>query len=156
MLKVIVLDSTPVGLITNPKAEGNDCQRWFNTLIKRKFEIVLPEIIDYEIRRELLRANKQSGLKKLDQLKSEIIYLPITTEAMLKASELWADVRKKGKPTADNKALDGDVILAAQAIILQNGMLLESDLSQDKVMIATGNKKYLSILFANTEEWQDI
>jgi hypothetical protein len=75
---------------------------------------------------------------------------------MIKAAELWADVREKGKPTADNKALDGDVILAAQAIILQDGMLLESDLAQDKVIIATGNKKHLSILFANTDNWQEI
>ncbi len=75
---------------------------------------------------------------------------------MLRAAELWADVRKEGKPTADNKALDGDVILAAQAIILQDEMLLESDLAQDKVIIATGNKKHLSILFASTENWQEI
>jgi hypothetical protein len=46
--------------------------------------------------------------------------------------------------------------LAAQAIILQDGMLLESDLAQDKVIVATGNKKHLSILFANTENWQEI
>jgi predicted nucleic acid-binding protein len=51
-------------------------------------------------------------------LKSEIIYLPITTEVMLKAAQLWAQVRQQGKPTADNKALDGDVILAAQAILI--------------------------------------
>ena len=120
MTKIILLDSTPVGLITNPKANflAKECQEWFKTLFKRGYDVILSEIVDYEIRRELLRANKLSGIRKLNQLKSELIYLPITTEVMLKAAELWAEVRKKGKPTADNKALDGDVILTAQAVLL--------------------------------------
>ena len=85
MEKVIMLDSSPVGLITNPKANSlaKDCQQWFYTLLQRKYKVILPEIVDYEIRRELLRANKLSGLRRLDQLKSEILYLPITTEIML-------------------------------------------------------------------------
>lgn len=115
MSKIILLDSAPVGLITNPKATplALECQKWFLNLFSQGYKVILPEIIDYEIRRELLRANKLSGIKKLDQLKLEIIYLPITTEVMLKAAQLWAEVRKKGKPTADNQALDGDVILAS-------------------------------------------
>lgn len=149
MSKVILLDSAPVGLITNPKATplALQCQQWFLDLYKRGYEVVLPEIIDYEIRRELLRANKISGIRKLDQLKSEIIYLPITTEVMLKAAELWAEARKKGKPTTDNKALDGDVILASQAIIIAS--------YKHEVIVATTNKKHLS-LFVDAREWQEI
>jgi hypothetical protein len=37
---------------------------------------------------------------------------------MLKAAEFWAQARKMGKPGADNAALDGDVILAAQVAVL--------------------------------------
>ncbi|MEA5504834.1 nucleic acid-binding protein [Halotia wernerae UHCC 0503] len=149
MSKVIILDSAPVGLITNPKAttQAIQCQQWFYTLFERGYQVILPEIIDYEIRRELLRANKLLGIKKLNQLKSEIIYLPITTEVMLKAAELWAEVRKKGQPTADNKALDGDVILASQSISVAN--------YGHEVIIATSNKKHLS-LFIDTREWQEI
>jgi predicted nucleic acid-binding protein len=104
--------------------------------------VILPEIVDYEIRRELLRANKLSGLSK-----SEILYLPITTEIMLKAAELWAKARQQGKPTADNQALDGDVILASQALTLKN--------LGYEVIIATSNKKHLS-LFTEVEDWQTI
>jgi predicted nucleic acid-binding protein len=149
MSKIIVLDSAPVGLITNPKASplALQCQQWFLTLRTRGYEVILPEIIDYEIRRELLRANKLSGVRKLEQLKSEIIYLPITTEVMLKAAQLWAEARKKGKPTADNKALDGDVILASQAILVAN--------YGHEVIVATTNKKHLS-LFVDAREWQEI
>lgn len=148
MGKVILLDSAPVGLITNPKATplALDCQQWFYSLFERGYDVILPEIIDYEIRRELLRANKLSGIK-LYKLKSEIIYLPITTEVMLKAAELWAETRKKGKPTADNKALDGDVILASQAISAAS--------YGHEVIVATTNTKHLSFL-VEVREWQNI
>lgn len=38
---------------------------------------------------------------------------------MLKAAELWAQARIEGYPTAHSEAIDGDVILAAQAILIQ-------------------------------------
>ena len=149
MIQVIFLDSTPVGLITNPRATSLalQCQQWLNSLLERNVQVVLSEIIDYEIRRELLRANKLSSIRKLDLLKSELTYLPITTEVMLKAAELWARVRNEGKLTADNKSLDGDVILAAQAILIAN--------YGHEVIVATSNAKHLS-LFVDAREWQNI
>jgi predicted nucleic acid-binding protein len=109
--------------------------------------VVLPEIIDYEVRRELLRVNKIKSIHRLDALKSELIYLPITTEVMLNAAEMWARVRQQGKPTADNKALDGDVILAAQAILIGS--------EEYPSLVATSNPKHLS-LFVNAKDWQEI
>jgi predicted nucleic acid-binding protein len=149
MSKIIFLDSTPVGLITNPKATplALQCQQWFDSLLARDIKVILSEIIDYEVRRELLRANKLSSIRKLDLLKSELTYLPITTEVMLKAAELWAKARNTGKPTADNKSLDGDVILAAQAVLVAS--------YGHEVIIATNNAKHLS-LFADAREWQGI
>ncbi|MCA6623242.1 MAG: nucleic acid-binding protein [Pseudanabaena sp. M165S2SP1A06QC] len=145
MSQIIFLDSTPVGLITNPKAIplALQCQQWLD-ILARNINVVLSEIIDYEVRRELLRANKLSSIRKLD---SELTYLPITTEVMLKAAELWARARNAGKPTADNKSLDGDVILAAQAVLVAG--------YGHEVIIATSNAKHLS-LFADAREWQSI
>jgi predicted nucleic acid-binding protein len=155
MNTIILLDSTPVGLITNPRKneQAQQCQLWFDRHIYEDDTFILPEIVDYEIRRELLRANKLAGLEKLDRLKSLIFYLPITTEVMLKAAELWAETRKKGKPTADSGSLDGDVILAAQALSLQKTLLLNNH--ENEVIIATSNKKHLS-LFIKAENWQEI
>ncbi len=66
---------------------------------------------------------------------------------MLKAAQFWAQVRKQGIPTADDKALDGDVILAAQAILIQ-------DVGHE-VIIATTNVGHLSRL-AQAKKWRDI
>jgi predicted nucleic acid-binding protein len=149
MTKIILLDSTPVGLITNPKSTplSTECQQWFSSLFDRGYSVILPEIIDYEVRRELLRVNRANSIRRLDLLKSEIVYLPITTEVMLKAAQMWAQVRQQGKPTADNKALDGDVILAAQAILIGN--------DEHQSIVATSNPKHLS-LFVDARDWQDI
>ncbi len=66
---------------------------------------------------------------------------------MLQAAQLWAEARRKGKPTADNKALDGDVILASQALLLEK--------MEHQVIIATSNTKHLT-LFVDAREWQNI
>jgi predicted nucleic acid-binding protein len=106
---------------------------------------MLPEIADYEVRRELLRAGKVAGIRRLDQLKATIAYRPITTEVMLKAAEFWAEARRRGRPTADPKALDGDVILAAQATLVAD--------EGNEVIIATTNVGHLS-QFVDAREWR--
>src|SRR2546429_2890566 len=146
---VILLDSGPLGLLTNPKSssETRECNLWLAGLLQQEIEVKIPEIADYEVRRELLRADKHQGLKRLDDLQNVIDYMPLTTQTMLKAAQFWAQVRKQGIPTADNKALDGDVILAAQAAIIQNDGY--------DVIIATTNVNHLSRL-ANAKQWRDI
>jgi predicted nucleic acid-binding protein len=150
MPRLIILDSGVVGIITNPKVksvEAQNCKLWYASLLREGERIALPEIVNYEVRRELIRADKLKGLQRLNELQSVLIYLPITTEVILLAAQFWADVRKAGKPTADAQSLDGDVILAAQAKI--------QELTENQVIIATTNVKHLS-LFVDAREWQDI
>ena len=51
---------------------------------------------DYEVRRELLRARKAEGLARLDALEEALEYLPLTSAAMRRAAELWAEARQQG------------------------------------------------------------
>jgi predicted nucleic acid-binding protein len=144
MSMIVLLDAGPLGMISNPNATASNkgCYEWMESLIVNGAEVIVPEIADYEVRRELLRANKTQGIARLDLIKNTIGYLPITTSTMLKAAQLWAEARKSGKPTADRKALDCDVILAAQAIEV-NGM------------VATENVGHLS-RFVAAKHWRDI
>ena len=146
---VVLLDSGPLGLLTNPKSssETRECNLWLAGLLQQGIQVKIPEIADYEVRRELLRADKRQGLKRLDDLQNVIDYMPLTTQTMLKAAQFWAQIRKQGMPTADNKALDGDVILAAQAAMIKN--------DGHDVIIATTNVNHLSRL-ANAKQWRDI
>jgi len=143
-----MLDTGPLGMVTNPKTSSaicQECKLWLDDLPLKGYEVMLPEIADYELRRELLRVGKVAGIRRLDQLKAAITYRPITTEVMLKAAELWAEARQRGRPTADPKALDGDVILAAQAtLVVEEG---------NEVIVATTNVGHLS-QFVNAREWR--
>lgn len=149
MSSVVLLDAGPLGLITNPRGsvEASACNSWLIFLLSKGVEVKIPEIADYEVRRELLRADKTKGLKRLDELRSLIDYVPLNTQIMLQAAHFWAQVRKQGRPTADDKALDGDVILAAQAAIIAN--------QGHEVVIATTNVGHLSRL-VDAKEWRSI
>ncbi len=148
MSKIVLLDSGPLGMVTTPKATSpiyQECKIWFNSLEGNGYTVILPEIADYEVRRELILANKLTGIQGLDELKAILTYLPITTSVMLKAAELWAQARRTGRLTADPKALDGDVILAAQAMSVMG--------EGNEVLIATTNVGHLS-QFIDAREWR--
>jgi predicted nucleic acid-binding protein len=149
MSRLILLDSGPLGMATNPKAKGVplECQQWLRSLLQKGEKIIIPEIADYEVRRELIRAGLLQSLRRLDNLKQTLEYVSIQTETMLLAANLWAEVRQAGQPTADPKALDGDVILAAQAHLLAN--------DTTDVIIATTNVAHLS-RFVTALDWQAI
>ena len=75
-------------------------------MIESGVRVIVPEIADYEVRRELLRANKVNGLALLDTLTESLDYLPLTTAAMRRAARLWADARQSGQPTAGDNTID--------------------------------------------------
>jgi predicted nucleic acid-binding protein len=146
---VILLDSGPLGLVTNPRAtrENQDGLRWLRAQINAGNRVIVPEITDYEVRRELLRINRVRGIERFETLIATTGYLPITTDAMRRAAELWAQARQRGMPTADRHALDGDVILAAQALTLDAG--------GEPVVIATMNVGHLA-QFVDARDWREI
>ena len=145
--KTVLLDAGPIGLITNPKLseQGIACNQWLQSLIESENRVIVPEIADYEVRRELLRAKKTFGLARFVALSQLFVFLPLTTTAMRLAAELWAQARQQGQPTAGDKTIDGDMILIAQAKTLRN-----SD-----AIIATTNVRHLS-RFILADSWQTI
>lgn len=147
MARIIVLDTGPAGKIAHPSVDPR-VKQWLAERITAGDRIALPEIVDYELRRNFLlevRRGKTSfikSLQRLDELRNTLVFLPLSSDIMLKAAELWADARSQGKPTADDKALDGDVILAAQALQIDG-------------TIVTENPGHLA-LFAKVERWQQV
>jgi predicted nucleic acid-binding protein len=116
--------------------------------------LVIPEIADYEVRRELLRKPLPDAVRRLDSLQDKFRYAAITTGVMHKAADLWADARRQGHPTADDKALDADVIVVAQALLFAG--------LGDKLTVATDNVRHLSRFLdaqgqtLDARSWKDI
>jgi len=149
MRKVVLLDSGLLGMVANPNADSGNkrCYDWMIDLRRKGTLVKVPEIADYEVRRGLLLAGATTGINRLDEIIELLTLVPITSEVMRKAAELWAQARRSGTQTAHDHALDGDMILSAQALV-------EAE-SGDAMVVATTNVSHLG-LFVTAKLWEDI
>ena len=144
----ILLDSSPLGLLSKPaRGTAAPIAHWAADCLAAGHELYVPEVIDYELRRELLRAGKVTSVRELDRLKSAFNFLPITSAVMLLAADLWAASRQSGLPTGDPKKLDIDVILAAQALTL--------GVPAGDLIVATSNVGHIA-RFVPADLWSSI
>jgi predicted nucleic acid-binding protein len=129
--RLVFLDSGPLGL-----ADADACRAWLSALEIAAVPILIPEIVDYEVRRELVRVGATAGLQRLDVLISRFTLLPLERPALLRAADLWAHIRRAGVPTAHPHSLDADAILAGQALTAAG--------TGDEVIVATTNVRHLA------------
>ena len=82
MTKVVVIDSGPVRLLCRREVTPpvDACREWQVDVVAHHARIILPEIVDYEERRELIRLNSLSSIERLDSLTMLHECLPLTTE----------------------------------------------------------------------------
>jgi predicted nucleic acid-binding protein len=105
-MRLIVLDTGTLGLLTNPRARpaALACRQWAQARLAAGARMIVPGIADYELRRELIRAGKTSGLRRLDAARSGFEFDPITQTALDEAAVLWAAFRNTG---VDDRSPDG-------------------------------------------------
>ncbi|HEY9867938.1 MAG TPA: hypothetical protein V6D08_01920 [Candidatus Obscuribacterales bacterium] len=88
------MDTVVLGLATNPKGTVNGpVLKWINRLMSEGHQPYVPEIADYELRRELIRLGSKNAIGRLDGLAAALGYIPIDTASMRRAAELWAKSR---------------------------------------------------------------
>ena len=150
-MTVISLDSSPLSLLTQRRgpAEAEACQKWLAQHLRAGTRIVVPSIVDYELRRELMRAGKTASVARLDAfLAADAARLiPMTDTALRRAASIWATARRAGLPTADPKELDIDVLQVAQ--------IQGSGIDSASVVIATSNVGHLA-RFMRADFWQKL
>jgi predicted nucleic acid-binding protein len=148
--RIIVLDSGPLGDACRKRGTPDVEQLllWWIQSRANGSIIAIPEIADYEVRRGLLVGGASGGVQRLDRLRDEhACYIPISTAAMRKAAELWADARRQGYPASADQELGCDSILAAQALVFSG--------DRDHLTVATYNPKHF-IRHIDARPWQAI
>jgi predicted nucleic acid-binding protein len=66
--RVIALDAGPLGLLMQRKgvAPADACKTWLAGKVAAGVRVVVPEIADYEVRRELVRLGNANAIARLD------------------------------------------------------------------------------------------
>lgn len=136
-----MLDSGVLGRVAHPKPSP-EVTAWVDRVEAARFHLIIPEIADYEVRRNYHLHGMVKSLGILDLLITRLECVPINTSIMCRAARLWAEARLRGRPTADAKRLDADVILASQAI-------------EASATVATDNVGHLS-QFVAVRRWREI
>ncbi len=144
MTEMFVLDARPVSQIVHPR-KFRDVKTWFKSNLKAGRRAVLPEVIDYEVRRGLLRIPAPAQIERLDFLREGVHFDPITRPIMYDAAHIWAKARNMGKPFTSDNRLDGDAILIAQVRALGD---------PDKLTVITENAAHLEP-FVPAMLWSD-
>ena len=145
---IYVLDAGPLGLVTNPKEspDTRSCAAWLRSVLAGGARVMVPDVVDYEVRRELIRAGKPKGLARLDVM-AEDHGEPVDRRVWPLAAEMWAEVRRAGMPTAPDPAIDVDVIVAAFArLAAEDGT---------NVVVVTDNVGHL-IRFVEARNWREL
>lgn len=127
----------------------DQCREWAIDCLRAEHRLYVPAIAYYETLRELERLNATAQIARLREfcfLEPER-FLLLRTEHLETAARLWAQARNTGAPTADSQALDGDVIIAAQAQSLR--------LNADEYVVATTNAAHLT-RFVSAAHWTEI
>lgn len=156
---IVILDSNILTLLVTPLDEKlsedekltkeiHQCTKWFERLLSKGARIIVSDICDYEVRRELIRINSKS-VQELDNLRDLIEFKPVTFAVLEKAAELWAEARYLSQSNKIKENIDLDCILAAQ------WCLLKEQYPGRQVIIATKNIKDFQRV-TDCDVWQNI
>jgi predicted nucleic acid-binding protein len=149
---ILVLDTFPTSSVAKRPGKSptlsDRCRQWVQDCEAAGHTVLIPAIAYYEALREL---EQRQAAAQAQRLRTFCLrpdrFIPLTTAHLETAAELWGQARRGGRPTASDDALDGDVILAAQALSL--------GLAASDYVVATTNVGHLS-RFVPADEWTNI
>lgn len=156
---IVVLDSNVLGLLATPdksvafedereSTEIYRCTEWLYRLLSRGVRVVIPDICDYEVRRELIRIDS-SSIEHLNSLRELLDCREVTFDILEHAAKLWAESRKISQPNTVQENIDVDCIISAYCHIL------EQENPGREVILATKNIKDFQRT-TKCAHWQDI
>lgn len=67
MIKPLLLDTGPLGRIAHPRPNP-ELLAWLVRMLSGRVEVIVPEITDFEVRRNLLLEGLVDSVRRLDEL----------------------------------------------------------------------------------------
>mgnify|MGYP001104337427 CR=1 FL=1 len=105
----------------------------YKATLRRGRRVFMSGITYYEVKRGLLHSNATRKLADFEDLCDTIAILPVLSELSIleKASEIYADLKRRGRPIQD-----ADILIAATAIA-NNLTLVSNDTDMQRVTEVT-------------------
>jgi predicted nucleic acid-binding protein len=152
----IILDAEPLGNVTAPFARAGvaptysqRCRQWIRDCEAAGTVFIVPAITYYEVVRDFYQRKAPAKIARLQNFCFDPTrFLPLATDDLTRAAELWGMLRNQGIPTAGSQSLDADVIFAAQVLSL--------NLPSDEYIVATSNPNHLSRFGLPVDTWENI
>lgn len=129
----------------NPRGTGA-FPDWYRSLTATDVVVVVPEVADYEVRRELILARLELSLARLAAVRAAARFEPITSEIMLAAARIWAEAKSHRAAHGGEGATGWRRHPPRHRSNARKGRA---------VMIATTNVRYLA-QFADARLWSEI
>jgi predicted nucleic acid-binding protein len=83
----LLLDTSVLGWACHPRKDA-DVRAWLRRAVA-VHELLVSEVADYELRRELLRIGATRSFARLEELGRELAYVPVTTATWRSGAKLW-------------------------------------------------------------------
>ena len=100
--------------------------------------VIMSPVVFYELARLLYKKKAEKQLASLEKLVNFFNWCDLNRTTWESGSKLWANCRRKGKPTGEG--LDADVLIAAQA-------------KEHDAIVVTENVRHFQYLGVNYESW---
>lgn len=148
----LLLDTNILRMLCHPK-KYRDVKDWFQQWLNRgaageAVEIQISAAADYELRRGYLwkldkHPHERKALDRLNALCHLLGVQPLQNNSLREAAQLWADARLGGYPTAADRDVDWDVIIASQA-------------REQPAVVVTENVKHLARYHIDARNWHEL
>jgi len=110
------------------------------TVLNQNATILVSPIVFYEIKRGLYHKKAEKQLAFFEQFVSCFDWCDLNKTTWDRGAKLWANCRKRGRPTDKDVGIDKDVLIAAQA-------------KEHNAVVVTNNIRHFQYLGVNYESW---
>jgi len=148
----LLLDTNAIIRLCHPRRDPQIkawLQGWLaHAQAEGEVEVIVSAAADYEARRGYLwkldgHPDEPKALARLNELCDLLGIHPIPLKVLRRAAEFWAGARKGGYSTAEERALDWDVIVAAEATELG-------------AIVVTSNAGHISRYGVDARDWSAV